>query len=289
MSARRFPWRRRLGRLALILLVGYLAICAELYFKQVSLIYPGSTRQLSTEEAIQQAAEFGLVPWAHPTPGAASPQGYVEPDFAGPAPRGTIVYFHGNGETAFDGDRPAEFAAFRQRGFRTFYYEYPGFGGRPGHPSEQAIVPDAQALIRELDQMGFGPVYVCGESLGTGVAAAACADPALPVHGLLLLMPFDSLWRVAAARYWAFPVRLMIHDHYDSALNLAHFRHPVCVIAGSADEIVPPWSTQALFAALPDPKKLIIQSGYGHGNWSRAPSEKWWDESLDFIAPASKS
>jgi fermentation-respiration switch protein FrsA (DUF1100 family) len=61
------------------------------------------------------------------------------------------------------------------------------------------------------------------------------------------------------------------------------------VIAGSADEIVPPWSTQALFAALPDPKKLIIQSGYGHGNWSRAPSEKWWDESLDFIAPASKS
>ena len=118
------------------------------------------------------------------------------------------------------------------------------------------------------------------------MAAAACADPALPVHGLMLLMPFDSLWRVAAAHYWGFPVRLMIHDHYDlGAESRPAFRHPICIIAGSADDIVPPWSTNALFAALPDPKKMIIEQGYGHGDWSRDPGETWWGEALDFIAP----
>ena len=144
MGAPRMSLRPRIARLGIILLVGYLAICAELYFAQVGLIYPGTRNQLSTEEAIRQAAQFGLVPWEHPTPGAAGPQGYVEPDFAAPVSRGTIVYFHGNGETAFDRNRPVEFGAFRQRGFRTFYYEYPGFGGasrpaeRKGHRAGRA-------------------------------------------------------------------------------------------------------------------------------------------------------
>lgn len=161
------PWYsplRLAQRAAIILLCVYAIVCAFLYFTQDSQIYPSGNGKIGTNRAIHDAAAYRLVPWADATAGQPSPQGYVPRDFTAPAPRGTIVVFHGNGDTAYD--RSYYVDAFRPRGFRTFLYEYPGYGGRPGHPREAGIVPDARALIRELDAEGLGPVYVWGESLG---------------------------------------------------------------------------------------------------------------------------
>jgi len=36
---------------------------------------------------------------------------------------------------------------------------------------------------------------------------------------------------------------------------------------------------------LSGPKKLIMQDGYGHGDWPCAPELRWWDDALNFIAP----
>jgi pimeloyl-ACP methyl ester carboxylesterase len=74
-------------------------------------------------------------------------------------------------------------------------------------------------------------------------------------------------------------------DKYDSIANLEHFHHPVCVIYGDKDETVPPALTLNLYAHLPEPKKLILQEGYGHGNWSTSSELSWWDNALNFIAP----
>jgi pimeloyl-ACP methyl ester carboxylesterase len=290
MSARR-PWSspvRLAQRAAIYAVVAYVTFCVFLYFTQDAQIYPSAVRDghFNTDRAIQDAAALRLVPWNDSAPGSPSPQGYVPRDFNQPAPRGTIVVFHGNGDTAYDRDYYAD--AFRPRGFRTFLYEYPGYGGRPGHPREAVIVPDARALIRELDARGLGPVYVWGESLGSGVASSVVADPTLPVHGLVLMMPWDTLANVALYRFPWVPVRLLMHDTYDSAGNLAHFRHPVCVIRGDRDPIIPPALTLNLFAHLPNPKLMILQSGYGHGDWPAEPNLAWWDQALDFIAPRAK-
>jgi len=290
MSPRR-PWYspvRLAQRAAIYAVVAYVTLCVFLYFTQDAQIYPSAVRDghFDTDRAIHYAAALQLVPWNDSAPGAPSPQGYVPRDFNHPAPRGTLVVFHGNGDTAYDRDYYAD--AFRQRGFRTFLYEYPGYGGRPGHPREAVIVPDARALIRELDAKGLGPIYVWGESLGSGVASSVVADPTLPVHGLVLMMPWDTLADVALYRFPWVPVRLLMHDSYDSVGNLAHFRHPVCVIRGDRDPIIPPALTLNLFAHLPEPKLMILQSGYGHGDWPAEPNLAWWDEALDFIAPRAK-
>jgi uncharacterized protein len=289
-SRARRPWYspiRLAQRAAIYLVVGYTALCGYLYFTQDSLIYPGASleEQVGTAIAIRQAASEGLVPWNRPTPGAESPQGYVAGDFTGPAHRGTIVVFQGNGGWA-DG-REFYLDAFRQRGFRGFLYEYPGYGGRPGHPREATMVPDARALIRELDAEGLGPVYVWGESLGAGVAASVVADPTLPVHGLVLMMPWDTIANVALYRFPFIPVHELMHDTYDSIDNLAHFQHPVCVIRGDLDTTIPPALTLDLFAHLRNPKLMILQSGYGHGDWPVEPNLPWWDEALNFIAPVT--
>jgi hypothetical protein len=272
--------------LFVVALVGYAAICAYVFFMQTSLIYEGSTTPLSVAAATREASAVGLVPWDRTTPGAVGPQGYVQANFASPAPRGTIVFFHGNGESAWlwvD-----EIAPFTRRGFRVFLYEYPGYGGRPGVPGEKAIVPDAQSLIRSLAKSGYGPIYVWGESLGSGVAAAVCAEEDLPVHGLTLVTAWDNIANVGQSYYPYLPIRPFMIDQYDSIANLKRFRRPICVIYGDQDSTVPPALTLNLFAHLPGPKKMMLMKGYGHGDWPRAPESPWWDEALDFIEPRAE-
>jgi pimeloyl-ACP methyl ester carboxylesterase len=270
-------------RMAIYALIAYIFICVYLTAMQNGMIYVASTQAVPTATAVHQAKGVGLVPWDHPTPGASSPQGYVRPDFAKPAPRGTIVVFHGNGEFAWE--RPEQVEALTRRGFRVFLYEYPGYGGRPGKPSEKAIVPDGQALVRALGQAGYGPIYVWGQSLGSGVAAAVCADASLPIHGLTLVTPWDNIANVGLSIYPYLPIRLLMIDKYDSIGNLEHFRHPICLIRGDQDSVIPPALSLNLFAHLPDPKKMILKAGYGHGDWPDSPELTWWDDVLDFIAP----
>ena len=267
------PWYSpvRLAQRALIYaVVGYLALCGYLYVEQNSLEYPrhpGADLPLSA--AIPEALAAGLQPWKEDgTPGG-FPRGYTPLDFAQPHPRGTIVVFHGNG--AWAAQRTAYVEAFGRRGFRTFFYEYPGYGGRPGRPSEKVIVPDARRLVRSLAQKGFGPLYLWGESLGSGVTAAVGADPDLSVQGLVLVTPWDSVANVGRYRYPFIPVNWLMTDTYDSIANLQNFHHPICVVRSTQDEIIPASLTLHLFASLPPPKKLILQEGYGHNDWPEQP------------------
>jgi len=285
------PWyspMRLASRAVIILACVYAIICGFLYCTQDDQIYPTAApnERISAANGARYARGHFLFPWTHPTPGASSPQGYVPRDFDAQAPRGTIVVFHGNGGMAYERDNYV--GAFRTRGFRTFLYEYPGYGGRPGHPREALIVPDARALIRQLDADGKGPVYVWGESLGSGVASAVVADPTLPVHGLVLMMPWDNLANVAEYRFPFLPAKFFLDDTYDSVANLEHFRHPICVVRGDIDPVIPPALTLNLFAHLPDPKLMMLEKGYGHGDWPSESNLPWWDEALDFVAPKGK-
>jgi len=282
------PWYSPLSllhRLVVYALIAYVTLCVFLFFAQTGLLYPGSQKPYAMEasEALRWAHSIGLRPWEHTTLGSKGPQGYIRTDFTSQAPRGTIVMFHGNGECCLE--RTENVEAFTRRGFRVFLYEYPGYGGRSGRPSEAGIVPDAQALIRSLDQAGYGPIYVWGESLGSGVSAAVCADPTLPVHGLVLMMPWDTLAGAALAHYPIIPVSWLLKDKYDSITNLQHFQHPICVVRGDQDQVIPPSLTLNLFAHLPNPKKIILEEHFGHGDWPRTPDLSWWDEALNFIAP----
>ena len=265
----------------------YLLVAIYLAASQTSMIYYGYAHPVPTDVALREAKAAGLVPWDHTTLGASGPQGFVQPSFAAPAARGTIVFFHGNGEPAWQW--VWQVAAFTQRDFRVFLYEYPGYGGRPGVPSEKTIVPDARAVVRSLAAAGYGPIYIWGQSLGAGVAAAVCADPSLPIRGLTLVTPWDTLPNVAASYYPFLPVRLVMFDHYDSIANLQNFHRPICVIRGDLDDTIPPPLSVNLFAHLPEPKKMILKAGYGHGDWPSSPDLSWWDDAIDFIAPRQPS
>ena len=276
------PWPVRLAqRLAVYGITAYLTLCVYLYIEQNSLEYPryltGSV--LKPQDAAAIAAGLHLTPYT--APGLADEQGYLAPPPPGGPARGLVVVFHGNGTWA--ARRMVYAEAFAPRHLRAFLYEYPGYGGRPGRPSEKHIVPEARQVIRALAAAGYGPIYVWGESLGSGVAAAVCGDPTLPVHGLVLMTAWDNVANVGLHRYPFIPIPWLMTDKYDSVANLRHFGHPICVVRSTKDEVIPPALTINLFAHLPEPKKLILQQGYGHDDWPSDPKLAWWDDALNFI------
>jgi alpha-beta hydrolase superfamily lysophospholipase len=199
--------------------------------------------------------------------------------------RGTAVVFHGKGGHA--SQRVFYIAALENRGFQVVLVEYPGFDGRTGHPSEKRIVEEDRALIRRLAAAGRGPITLWGESLGTGIARSVAADPTLPIQGIVLITPFDSVEHIAAHRYPYVPVSLLLRDKYDSATNLANFKHPVVLVEAGHDTSIPAWSTDNLYNALPNPalKKRILLPDCNHNNWPHTPEQTWWTDAADFVSP----
>ena len=79
----------------------------------------------------------------------------------------TIVFFHGNGESAAQNIPFARELA--ELGFHVVLAEYRGYGGQPGRPSEEGVYRDAAAVIAQAGAP-LSELILVGRSLGTGVA-----------------------------------------------------------------------------------------------------------------------
>ncbi len=124
---------------------------------------------------------------------------------------------------------------------------------------------------------------IVGESLGSGVAAAAAGRQRDRVAGLLLITPWNRLEQVAAYHYPWLPVRWLLRDRYDSEKNLRDFGRPIAVVIAERDGIVPPKFGQALHEALPEPKRLTMVNGAEHNNWQAHLGDGWWTETVEFL------
>lgn len=197
--------------------------------------------------------------------------------------RGTVVVFHGNAGTA--ADRAYYAAALTPLGYRVILAEYPAYGGRPGGLGEASFVADARQTIRLAAASAGEPVFLLGESLGCGVAAAAAADRALNVAGLLLITPWETLRAVARDHFRWLPLGLVLKDRYDNISNLRSFPGKVAIVGAAGDDIVPLRHARALYEALPGTKRLWVLDGVGHNDWMTGVGAPQWQAWMDFIAP----
>src|SRR5262249_58687814 len=110
------------------------------------------------------------------------------------ARRRTLVFFHGNAETASDGWAWAD--ALADRGTDVLLAEYRGYGHSEGSPSARGIERDAEAAIRYLrdeQHVPLSELVVHGQSLGGAAAFAALAGPANDCAGAVIESTFSSL------------------------------------------------------------------------------------------------
>ncbi len=195
--------------------------------------------------------------------------------------RGTILVFHGNAGNALD--RITYATALNRLDYRVILAEYPGYGSRPGKTREQTFTADAVESIRlALKQFGR-PIFLLGESLGCGVVCGAVAKSKVPIDGVALITPWDTLPNLAQHQYWFLPARWIVKDRYDNVANLANYRGPVAVIMAEQDEIIPNRLTRRLYEAIQGPKHLWTFPKAGHNSWPSGPHEPWWAEMMDFL------
>jgi len=229
--------------------------------------------------SVADVAQGGLAAW----PSADDFRGLVAPPQG--AARATAIVFHGNAGHA--GHRAYYAAALARLGVRVILAEYPGYGPRGGEVGEDPMVEDAARSI-ELAQQQYGaPLFVVGESLGAGVAAAAVVRQPRAVAGVMLITPWDRLEHVAKYHYPWLPVGWLLRDRYDSAAHLAGFERPVLVVVAEQDDIVPAQFGQALHDALRGPRKLLVLPGASHNDWPNRVDAAWWQRAVNFLLGAA--
>jgi fermentation-respiration switch protein FrsA (DUF1100 family) len=174
-----------------------------------------------------------------------------------------VLVCNGNG-----GDRSMRAAlavALNRMGLSVLLFDYRGYGGNPGRPSEQGMAADARAAEAWLAaQPGVDRIVYFGESLGAAVAIGLAQQR--PPAALVLRSPFTSLADVAAVHYPWLPARRLLLDRYPSIEGIASVHVPVLVIAGDRDDIVPESLSRRLYDAAGEPKRYVVVPGAGHND-----------------------
>ena len=205
--------------------------------------------------------------------------------------RNRLLIFHSNGGHALTRTYFMDGLGALDNGKNWEFYalEYPGYAWRDGVHSEAEIVPEAERALLQLTKNDARPVFLAGESLGTGVACILAAKHPDKVRGLFLVTPFTSIVDVAQGRFPFFPVGLVLQDRYEAAHALENYRGRVAVLLAGRDTIVPTHYGQKLFKDYRGAKKLWIQAEAGHNTLNYNPQLKMWREVADFLTEHAAS
>lgn len=274
---------KRFLRVALrSLLLIYMGTVTLFGLFQRKLIYFPS-RPLATEEKMAHLAmSVGFEPWrdAH-----GQRIGWRQIPPAGVAPRNRMIVFHGNAGCAFDRSQYAKGFGNIQQGqaWQTYLFEYPGYDARPGAPSQESFCAAAGTAIEQLATEDARPIYLTGESLGSGVACALAGALPQKVAGIFLMTPFRSLGEVAAHHYPWLPIRLLLRDRWDSAEALGKYHGPVAIMIAGQDEVVTTVQGERLYAGYAGPKRRWFDSEATHNTVSNSTFLPWWQEVSDFL------
>lgn len=175
-----------------------------------------------------------------------------------------LLLCHGNAGSIED--RLVHARSLVDAGVDVLLFDYRGYGRSQGSPSEAGTYLDARAARQALlARKGIDPsrVVYLGESLGGGVALELAL--AHPPRGLVLQSAFTSIRDMARFHYPFIP-QALVPDAYPNLARVPQLRAPLLVLHGDADDIVPVAAGEALHAAAPEPKRLLILRGLGHND-----------------------
>jgi hypothetical protein len=201
-----------------------------------------------------------------------------------PAGGATIVIFNGNGGNR--AMRAPLAAALARRHVASFLFDYRGYGGNPGSPSEGGLTLDARAArdyVASRPDVRPGRIAYFGESLGSAVAVRLSVER--PPAALMLRSPFTSLTDVGRHHYPFLPVSWLLGDRFEAVDRIAAVRCPLLVIAAENDSVVPTRLSRALHAAANEPKQLLVVPGADHNDYELLAGSRLVDAVVSLLPP----
>lgn len=208
--------------------------------------------------------------------------GWFVPADSSPA-RFTVMMFNGN--AGHRGYRAALAAALATHGIATLLFDYRGYGGNAGRPTEDGLALDAlaaRAYLATRSDVDSTRIVYFGESLGAAVALRLATES--PPVALVLRSPFTSLMDVGRYHYPILPVRWLLRDRYASIDRATAVTCPTLVIAGERDSIIPIAQSRRLYGALTVEKRFVAIRGADHNDAALFDGEQLIAALLDFLA-----
>jgi fermentation-respiration switch protein FrsA (DUF1100 family) len=179
---------------------------------------------------------------------------------------GTFTVLVANGNAGDRSLRAPLARALANHGLGVLLFDYRGYGGNPGSPSEEGLARDVRAARQFLIDEGVpgNRLLYYGESLGAAVVAELATEH--PPAGLVLRSPFTDLASVGQIHYPFLPVRALLKDRFPVAEYVTRVAVPITVVYGTEDSIVPPGESRRSVAAARVPTCLVAVEGADHND-----------------------
>jgi uncharacterized protein len=255
-----FLWVLFLGLTLYVIAVVFVTVRQRQFIYFPPVFEPETVNRLATADALQR--------WNSP---AGQPLGWMRRSPVQPA-QGQVLITHGNAGCAFQCRRYPDVIQ-QVADFDVFMVEYPGYADRPGKPSERSLDESADEAFQSLATNG--PVFLVGESLGTGVAAYLAGKHPDKTAGVVLLAPYNRLADVAQAQMPLFPVRWMLLDRFPSEDHLRDYHGPVAILVSGKDRVIPAKFGRRLYDGYAGAKRLLEFPEGNHGTVMEQPPEIW--------------
>lgn len=249
-----------LTRLVIALLFAYVLFCGLLYMLQERLIFfpiqdPPGTRY-----------DFGLPVDELFIPVAGAKLHALH--FQIEAPRGVILYLHGNAGSLRSWGAVAP--DFVRRGYDVLIVDYRGYGQSSGSISSEAQLHQDMAAIYDVVRAQYPEeqIVLYGRSLGSGLATRLAAEHA--PQQLILESPFYSL-EIIARRQFAFVPSFLLKYPLRTHQWIGQVRCPITIVHGTADTVVPFADGERLRQHSNAPLQFHAIPGGGHNDLELFP------------------
>jgi uncharacterized protein len=161
-----------------------------------------------------------------------------------PGPPGSAAVLVANGNAGDRSARAPLARALGANGLSVLLFDYRGYGGNAGNPSEEGLQRDVRAARQFLVDSTDGRIVYVGESLGAAVVAELATEH--PPDGMVLRSPFVDLASVGQVHYPYLPVSALLKDRYPVVEYVGRVNCPITVVYGTRDSIVPPAQSRAV-------------------------------------------
>lgn len=272
-------------RVLTIAALAVLVVLVLLYVAQRSLIYfpgsngPGEDLLPADAQLVELHTDDGLRLSGWFLPANDRPDG----PGADPAPGPAVLICNGNA-----GDRSHRLPlaeALAERGHAVLLFDYRGYAGNPGSPTEDGLRIDARAALDALEarpEVDPRRIAYFGESLGAAVAGGLAIER--PPAALILRSPPSSLADVGRHHYPFLPISdVLLFDRYPLAEHIRRVDAPLLVLATERDEIVPAELSRRVFDAAAGPKRFVALDASRHNDPALLDGEGLLDAVASFL------
>lgn len=265
-------------------LIVLLAIAVLLYLLYAGYFFAAQRSILFPRHLIAQPVVLPDVPgrkqrWLETSVGRVETW-YLSPlDGETPQPAPLLIVAHGNGDVIDTWPRAVE--PLRRMGVGVLLVEYPGYGRSEGEPSQSSIRESfllAYDTIVQYPQVDPARIVLLGHSVGGGAVAALASERSS--SALILFSTFISVRALAAQQGLpGFAAR----DPFDTLAVVRSYPHPILLIHGIHDRIIPYSHGLALHAAAPQSELLTLECGHNDcvDDW-----DAFWQGLRPFLARA---